>query len=177
LSHTVLPDYFVRVNDDIRQLGTGLGQRMIARDWAGVHALLAPWLQATLSPDDVRAFFQDQYRDVLEDNGVEGTHHPEKIHIGGNAEMTAKELHSPVSSWSEHVRPVPLEVTDENLRYWMRLVLECSDEQADELEFDDLADVWLAVVETGEGLRVGFGWRGRINTGHFCAQQTSPQHN
>jgi hypothetical protein len=42
--------------------------------------------------------------------------------------MTAKELHSPVGSWSDHVRPVSPLVTDENLRYWMRLVLECSDE-------------------------------------------------
>ena len=65
--------------------------------------------------------------------------------------MTAKELHSPVGSWSDHVRPVPLEVTEENLRYWMRLVLECSDEQADELGFDEFADVWMAVVETEGG--------------------------
>ena len=54
------------------------------------------------------------------------------------------------------MRPVPLEVTEENLRYWMRLVLECSDEQADEAGFDEFAEVWMAVVETGEGLRVEY---------------------
>lgn len=61
---------------------------------------------------------------MLDDNGVEGAHHPEKMHIGGNAEMTAKELHSPVGSWSDYVRQVSAEVTDQNLRHWTRLVLE-----------------------------------------------------
>jgi hypothetical protein len=32
------------VNDDIRTFGTGLGERVIARDWAGVHGRLAPWM-------------------------------------------------------------------------------------------------------------------------------------
>jgi hypothetical protein len=45
---------------------------VIARDWAGVLALLAPWLQSSLSVDDVRAFYEDAYREVLEENGVEG---------------------------------------------------------------------------------------------------------
>jgi hypothetical protein len=31
------------MNDEVRQFGTGLGERVIARDWAGVHALLMPW--------------------------------------------------------------------------------------------------------------------------------------
>ena len=99
------------MNDDIRQFGTGLGERVIARDWAGVHALLAPRLQTSLTEDDVRAFYEDAYREVLEENGVEGLHHPEKFHIGGNSEMTAKELHSPVGSWSDHVRPVSVLLT------------------------------------------------------------------
>jgi hypothetical protein len=81
----------------------------------------------------VRAFFEDAYREVLSENGVEGLHHPENFHIDGNSDMTARELHSPVGSWSDYVRPVSPLVTEENLRYRMRLVLECSDEQAEEL--------------------------------------------
>jgi hypothetical protein len=38
----------------------------------------------------------------------------------------------------------------------MRLVLECSAEQADELGFDEFADVWMEVVETQSGIRVGY---------------------
>ena len=58
------------MNDDIRQFGTGLGERVIARDWAGVHTLLAPWLQSLLTEDDVRAFYEEAYRKVLAENGV-----------------------------------------------------------------------------------------------------------
>jgi hypothetical protein len=53
---------------------------------------------------------------VLSENGVERMHHPENFHIGGNAEMTAPELHSPVGTSSDHVRPVSALVTDQNLR-------------------------------------------------------------
>ena len=49
------------MKNDIRKFGTGLGERVVARDWAGVHALLAPWLQSSLSVD-VRAFYEDAYR-------------------------------------------------------------------------------------------------------------------
>lgn len=70
------------MNDNIRTFGTGLGERVIARDWAGVHALPAQWLQSSLIEDDVRAFFEDAYPEVLEENGVDGLHHPEKFHIG-----------------------------------------------------------------------------------------------
>jgi hypothetical protein len=83
----------------------------------------------------------------MAENGVEGLRHPENFHIGGNSEITTKELHSPVSSWSDQVRPVSPLVTDHNLRYWMRLVLECSDEQAEELAGpSSFADGWMAVV-------------------------------
>lgn len=74
--------------------------------------------------------------------------------------MTAKELHSPVGSWSDEVRPVSELVTDQNMRYWMRLVLECSDEQADELGFDEFADVWMAVVQVDTGLSAGYWGQG-----------------
>jgi hypothetical protein len=129
------------MNDDSPQFGTGPGERVIARDLAGVHALLAPWLQSSLTVDDIRSFFGDAYREALQEYDVEGMHYPAQMRVGGNAEMTAKELHSPVGSWSDHVRPVSTLLTEENLRYWMRLVLECSDEQADELGFDESADV------------------------------------
>ena len=57
---------------------------------------------------------------MLEENGVEEMHQPEKFLSGGDAEMTTTELHSPVASWSDHVPPESELVTDQNLRYWMR---------------------------------------------------------
>jgi hypothetical protein len=38
----------------------------------------------------------------------------------------------------------------------MRLVLECSDEQADELRFDEFAHVWMAVIVSATD------WRDRL---------------
>jgi hypothetical protein len=81
--------------------------------------------------------------------------------------MTAKELHSPAGWWGDHVRPVSGLVTDQNLRHWMRLVLECSDEQADELGFDESSDVWMAVVQIDSELRVEYWEQGRIDPNVF----------
>ena len=54
------------------------------------------------------------------------------------------------------LRDIPAEVTDDNVRYWMKLRVQCSDEQMDELGFDCFCEVWMAGVETAEGLRVGY---------------------
>jgi hypothetical protein len=34
--------------------------------------------------------------------------------------------------------------------------LQCSDEQMTQMDIDQFAEVWMAVVETGDGLRVGY---------------------
>ena len=39
---------------------------------------------------------------------------------------------------------------------WMKLQLQCSDEQMAKLHFDTFCEVWVAVVQTDEGLRVGY---------------------
>jgi hypothetical protein len=47
----------------------------------------------------------------------------------------------------------------------MRLVLECSVAQADEVVFDELEDVWMAVVQTVDGPRARYWRRGGSLTG------------
>src|SRR5262249_41167905 len=37
-----------------------------------------------------------------------------------------------------------------------KLQLQCSDEQMESLAFDFFCEVWMAVVDTAEGLRVGY---------------------
>ena len=54
------------------------------------------------------------------------------------------------------MRNVAPEVTDDNVRYWLKLQLHCSDEQMEKLEFDSFCEAWMAVVDTAEGLRVGY---------------------
>jgi hypothetical protein len=146
------------MDKNIRDFGQRLGERVLARDWNGVHALLAPWLQRVQTPDAVRAFFEDEYRSMLAEWDVEGMHYPEhpEPQIDGNDHTNATALREPISWEGDRVRPVPEELTDENMRYWMHMQLQCSETQMQTLEFDFFSETWLAVVETSEGLRVGY---------------------
>jgi hypothetical protein len=146
------------MDDDIREFGEGIGRKALARDWAGVHAMLAPWMQRALDVDAVRTFFEDEYRSLLGENGIEGMHYPEypDPEVGGNNFLDATKLREPIEFQGGKVRPVAPEVTDGNMRYWMKLQLQCSDEQMATLGFDAFCEVWMAVVDTPEGLRVGY---------------------
>jgi hypothetical protein len=146
------------MDDDIRAFGESLGRKVLARDWAGAHELLAPWLRAATDHEGVRSFFEDEYRSALQANGIEGLRYPEypEPSIGGNNFLNATKLREPISFEGDKVRPVPPQVTDQNMRYWMKLELQCSDDQMAELNFDTFCEVWIAVVETDEGLRAGY---------------------
>jgi hypothetical protein len=146
------------VDKDIRLFGMDIGRRALARDWKGVHSLLAPWLQRTTTADDVRGFFENEYRGTLQANGIEDLHYPEhpEPQVGGNSFTNATALRKPISWDGNRVRSVAAEVTDINMVYWMSLQLQCSDEQMANLGFDHFSEVWLAIVETKEGLRVGY---------------------
>lgn len=146
------------MDDSIRSFVTDVGMKALARDWAAVHALLAPWLRVSMSVDDVRAFFEDEYRATLKDSGIEDVRYPEhpEPEVGGNTFVNATELRKPISWEGGRVRNVAPEVTDENMRFWAKLQLQCSDEQMDALGFDFFAEVWMAIVETDQGLRVGY---------------------
>ena len=143
---------------NVQEFGDKLGRKVLARDWPGVRELLAPWLRERLSADSVRAFFEDEYKRTLEANDIHELMYPEHPdpEVGGNNHTNATELRKPLSWDAGRMRPVPAEVTDATMRYWMRLQLQCSDDQMEALNFDSFAEVWLAVVETSEGLRVGY---------------------
>ncbi len=146
------------MDDDVREFGETLGRAALARDWAAVHGLLAPWLRMATTPDQVRAFFEDEYRLTLKENGVDELLYPEhpEPELGGNGFTKASQLREPLGFMGGKVRPVAPEVTDDNVRYWMKLQLQCSDAQMERLDFDHFCEVWVAVCQTGEGLRVGY---------------------
>jgi hypothetical protein len=146
------------MKDSVREFGLDLGHKALARDWAGVHALLAPWLQRSTDIDAVRRFFEEEYRLMLEENGIQEMHYPEYSdpEVGGNDHTNATALREPMSFKPGYIRPVAPEVTDTNFRYWLMMRLQCSDEQMAQLDFDHLCEVWMAVVEIGDGLRVGY---------------------
>ena len=146
------------MDEDVRAFGTELGRRAVARDWPAVHAMLAPWLRASWPVDKVQRFFEDEYRATLGANGAEGLRYPEypEPELDGNGFTKATQLREPISFAGGKLRDIPAEVTDDNVRYWMKLQLQCSDEQMAKLGFDSFCEVWISVVETAEGLRVGY---------------------
>ena len=146
------------MDDDIRLFGQELGKAVIARDWSAVHALLAPWLRHRWSPEDVRRFFEDEYRQTLAANDIDELQYPEhpEPQVDGNAFTNATALREPISFAGGKVRDVAPELTDANMRYWMSLQLPCSDAQMDTLGFDVFCETWVAVANTSEGLRVGY---------------------
>ena len=54
------------MDDDVRAFGMELGRKALAQEWAGVQAMLAPWLQKSWSVEKVQGFFEDEYRATLE---------------------------------------------------------------------------------------------------------------
>ena len=146
------------MEDNVRSFGEEFGRKALGRNWPGVHQMLAPWMQQSLTVDEVRAFFEDEYKSILKDNGIEGMHYPEyqEPELGGNNFMNATKLGEPISFQGNRVRSVAPEVTDENVRYWLKVQLQCSDDQMAKFGFDYLCETWVSVVETSDGLRVGY---------------------
>jgi hypothetical protein len=135
-----------------------LGHRALARDWAGVHGLLAPWLERSMDVDAVRRFFEDEYRLMLKHNGIEEMHYPEypDPELDGSDHTNATSLRRPMSFKPGYIRRLRRKSPIAIFVIWLVMRLQCSDEQMEQLDFDHFAEVWMAVVETSDGLRVGY---------------------
>lgn len=146
------------MDENVQAFAIELGKAALARNWLAVHGLLAPWLRRTLSVDDVRRFFEDEYHRTLADSGITELQYPEypEPDVGGNTFVNATSLREPIAFAGGKLRDVAPELTDENMQYWLRLQLQCSDAQMEALGFDHFCEVWVAVAETPEGLRVGY---------------------
>jgi hypothetical protein len=72
------------------------------------HGLLAPWLQRSIDVGAVRRFFEDEYRLVLKDYGIDEMHYPEypAPELGGNDRTNATALRAPMSFKPGYSRPV-----------------------------------------------------------------------
>jgi hypothetical protein len=145
------------MDDAIREIATAFGKAALDRDWATAHSLLARWLRTSLSIEDLRDFFENGYRAILRGFDIQEMLYPEypEPEVDGNGHTKPSNLREP-KPWTAHWPPVPDELTDTNMRYWASIQLQCSDEQMETLDFDYFIQVWAAIAETDEGLRVGF---------------------
>lgn len=80
-----------------------------------------------------------------------GVHYPEVYEVSGNASTLAD-----LRDDEDFPRAIAAEVTEDVFRQWMKLQLQCSQEQAITLGFDYFSEVWAIVVEIDEGLRIGY---------------------
>lgn len=152
------------MDEEIRTFGITLGERLLARDWAGASAMFAPWLRAEWSPERLGAFVEEQVQLTLDANEMDDAHwpeHPEPI-IDGNAYVNATKLREPKPWGDDGAPPVPDELTDDMVRYWMSVQLVCSDEQMETLPFDSFMEARALIVQLPEGLRVGY-WKAGDN--------------
>jgi hypothetical protein len=142
------------LNPEALTFGERLADASLARDWSGVHALLAPWLQSRLTIDDVREFFERDYLRMMSFAGIAELHYPATHYVSGN-NSTLQDLREK-KSWLARPRPIAAEVTADNFRQWLKIQLRSSPEQAEALDIDLLTEIWLIVVEHGAELRVGY---------------------
>lgn len=151
------------MDKDIEAFGEKLGKCALARKWDSVREMLAPWLQEKYSTTQVQAFFENEYKSTLAFSKIKELHHPEdpEPSVDGNTHTKATDLRQPEAGAARHRELAP-EVTDEIVRYWMSLTLNCSEEQQSELELDNLGEFWMLVVEWKGELCVGYwepnGW-------------------
>lgn len=142
------------MNSEVQKFVERLADVALAQDWAGVHSLLAPWLQSRFGVEDVREFFERDYLRLLSFVEITELQYPTVPYVSGN-DSSLEDLREK-TSWLPRPRPIPLEVTAGNFKQWFKLQLQCSPEQADEIDVDYLTEIWLIVVEHASELRVGY---------------------
>ncbi len=146
------------IDSGIKEFVVAVGKRALECQWDKVHACLARWLQDQLQPCDVHEFFSSAYSATLAENGIAGEHFPEgcEPEIGGSAFVTADNLRQPITWLGNRTRDISEEVTDENMVFWARLTLLGSPAQSEQLQLHTFAEIWMAVVNTDDGLRIGY---------------------
>jgi hypothetical protein len=130
------------------------GNAIVAKDGARTHAMLAPWLQARQGPGalhelllkGIRAYADEQW------DGAQ-LQFFETFTVDGNDSFTGEDIERLKAEPTGEFPDMAQEVTPANFRAWM--VLSLAGPEDDE-PVNAVADLWLAVVEVGGELRVGY---------------------
>ena len=119
-----------------------LAARVVARDFAGAHALLAPWVQAAMSPAELESRLDAAWEDLP----------PPREWSLDSGFMAVDELRT-ANEYGPPSQPIADEVTTANYRGWHCIEFKPGENDDD---IDACFDLWLAIVETPAGHRVGF---------------------
>jgi hypothetical protein len=134
-----------------RKLGGGFGGAVVGQDYEAAHALFAPSLAASTSAYDLEDAVQAKIDEISEIIGLGRSAHPGGYELA-EVDATLEELRGPRPF--DPPREIPAEVTGETYRGWVRVRFVPG--EGGGVDIDAWFDVWLLVVDLGDGPRVGF---------------------
>src|SRR5436190_24383202 len=84
---------------EYKQFANRFAQAVTTRDYDTAHAMLADWLQPTVTADRLREMIEKEIREVCQANEIEEDVYPEDWDIDGNSSTleSLREEHSYVS--------------------------------------------------------------------------------
>lgn len=143
------------MDDTVRKFGEEFAAKILERDWAAAHKMLSPSLQKLADLGALQSFVEKEYRATLESSQISEMHYPGNPEpmIDGNTFVTAAEIKKPDPYALSQLSKPPADISDENLKYWMSIQFLCSEDQQTKLGLDFLAEIWIAVISTPDGLR------------------------
>jgi hypothetical protein len=122
------------MDDKSRALCDALARHIVDRNFGGAHALLAPWLRASMTPADIEQMCDEAGR---------GLPAPQEWTLDEGF-LEVDDLRSP-DPYGPPSKAVSDQVTKENYRGWMCIQLKPTESAVDDPNV--CYDVWLAVVD------------------------------
>jgi hypothetical protein len=141
----------VALKQEYREFAERFASAIVVRDFTSAHAMLAPWLQRSMTADGLARMIQNEVQETAEINEIEGELHPGTYEIDSNS-CSLQDLQEPRSYAKD--RDIAPEVTAENFRQWM--VIQFQPAEDEDLEIDAYVDFWMIVVEIGGEYKIGY---------------------
>lgn len=158
---------------EYKQFADRFAQAVTTRDYDTAHAMLADWLQPTVTADRLREMIEKEIREVCEANEIEEDVYPDAWDVDGNSSTleSLREEHSYISArnsgWAGEERsgfsangdlrkPIAEEFTTEQFRKWICIEFMPNEEAQQELGIDAFLDFWMALAEINGEYRIGY---------------------
>jgi len=131
------------MNDKCRALADTIGQHLVDRDFGGLRAVFAPWLQASMSVADLERMIG---------GANEGLAPPRTWTVDENP-IDLASLREP-DGYGPPSKPLPQDITVTNYRGW--LCVQFQPDPANPDGFNVCFDLWIAAVEHEGAYRAGY---------------------
>jgi hypothetical protein len=141
------------IDKTYEEFARAFATRVIESDFAAAHRMLAPWLAATIAPEQIQEMIKKEVEAVKEANELEGELHPTSYQIDYNS-CTLQDLKE-MRSYRE-ARKISEEINDRNFRQWMVVQFQPTEQEQDDLGIDAYLDWWMMLVHVGGEIKIGY---------------------